>query len=322
MVHRRPSDRGLGIRPGRSRPPAEAGLRRGARALPGPLPPPLPRYPRVSVVVCAYNAERTMEAVPRLARSTSTIPITRSSSSTTARRTAPSRSPSASPIAGSSARRTRGCRVARNVGAEAATGEIVAYTDSDCVADPDWLTYLVAQDGGRRSRRLRRPEFPAARRQPGAGRGRGVAGRADACADQRRGGRAHRRLQHGVPPRRAAGAGRLRPDLSRRRRRCRHLLAVPGCRLHDRLQPRRGGLAFPPQHGARLHQPAARLRQGRGAGLCQASVPLQPVRPGEMARPHLRRSVGGAAVVAQAGDLFRRRSGAACSRRCTSRRLR
>src|SRR4029077_16407814 len=23
------------------------------------------------------------------------------------------------------------------------TGEIVAYTDSDCVADPDWLNYLV-----------------------------------------------------------------------------------------------------------------------------------------------------------------------------------
>ena len=39
-----------------------------ARQYNGPLPPPLPRYPRVSVVVCAYNAERTMEAVPRLAR--------------------------------------------------------------------------------------------------------------------------------------------------------------------------------------------------------------------------------------------------------------
>ncbi len=38
----------------------------------------------------------------------------------------------------------KGLSVARNVGAEAATGEIVAYTDSDCVADPDWLTYLVA----------------------------------------------------------------------------------------------------------------------------------------------------------------------------------
>ncbi len=32
-----------------------------ARRYKGPLPPPLPRYPRVSVVVCAYNAERTME---------------------------------------------------------------------------------------------------------------------------------------------------------------------------------------------------------------------------------------------------------------------
>ncbi len=33
----------------------------------------------------------------------------------------------------------KGLSVARNVGAEAATGTIVAYTDSDCVADPDWL---------------------------------------------------------------------------------------------------------------------------------------------------------------------------------------
>ena len=58
------SDRGLGVRPGRSRPPAaKPALRRGAaRGITGPLPPPLPRYPRVSVVVCAYNAERTMEA--------------------------------------------------------------------------------------------------------------------------------------------------------------------------------------------------------------------------------------------------------------------
>ena len=34
--------------------------------------------------------------------------------------------------------------VARNVGAAHATGEIIAYTDSDCVVDPDWLHYLVA----------------------------------------------------------------------------------------------------------------------------------------------------------------------------------
>ena len=69
MVHRRPSDRGLGLRPGRSRRARRsrrfAAVRERYR---GPIPPRLPRAPRVSVVVCAYNAERTMEAVPRLAR--------------------------------------------------------------------------------------------------------------------------------------------------------------------------------------------------------------------------------------------------------------
>ena len=55
-----------------------------------------------------------------------------------------------------------------------------------------------------------------------------------------------------------------------------------------------------------LYRPAARLRQGRGAGLFEASLPLQPVRPGEMARPHLWRSFDRAAAVAPAGDLFRR----------------
>jgi O-antigen biosynthesis protein len=37
----------------------------------------------------------------------------------------------------------RGLSAARNAGALAATGEIVAYTDCDCIADPTWLSYLV-----------------------------------------------------------------------------------------------------------------------------------------------------------------------------------
>src|SRR5437667_2280804 len=39
----------------------------------------------------------------------------------------------------------QGLSAARNVGLQAAGGSIVAYTDSDCFADPDWLTHMVYQ---------------------------------------------------------------------------------------------------------------------------------------------------------------------------------
>jgi hypothetical protein len=37
----------------------------------------------------------------------------------------------------------KGLSFARNVGAHASGGDVIVYTDSDCMADPDWLYYLM-----------------------------------------------------------------------------------------------------------------------------------------------------------------------------------
>jgi len=110
----------------------------------GALPPILSRYPRVSVVVCAYNAERTIE--PCLA----SLAVLNYPDYEVIVVNDGSRDRTLEIAEGFGFCRiisqpNKGLSVARNVGAEAASGEIVAYTDSDCVADPDWLNYLVAK---------------------------------------------------------------------------------------------------------------------------------------------------------------------------------
>ena len=108
----------------------------------GQLPPPLARYPRVSVVVCAYNAERTMEpclaSLEKLNYPNYEVIVVNDGS-----RDRTLAISEGFPYCRIISQENKGLSVARNVGAEAATGEIVAYTDSDCVADPDWLNYLV-----------------------------------------------------------------------------------------------------------------------------------------------------------------------------------
>lgn len=110
----------------------------------GPLPPLLAKSPRVSVVVCAYNAERTMEqclASLEVLNYPDYEVIVVNDGSIDRTLEISERFPYCRIIS----QPNLGLSAARNVGAEAATGEIVAYTDSDCVADPDWLAYLVAK---------------------------------------------------------------------------------------------------------------------------------------------------------------------------------
>ena len=104
----------------------------------------LDQAPRVSVVVCSYNGGRTLD---QCLRSIAALDypdyevILVDDGSTDATREIAARFPAVRTIH----QPNQGLSVARNVGLEAATGSIIAYTDSDCFASTDWLTHLVYQ---------------------------------------------------------------------------------------------------------------------------------------------------------------------------------
>ena len=103
---------------------------------------PLPRVPRVSVVIATYNGARTLKAcLDSLARLN--YPdyevIVVDDGSTDESVAIAQRYPQFHYLR----QANHGLSVARNSGIAAAAGEIVAFTDSDCRADPDWLRYLV-----------------------------------------------------------------------------------------------------------------------------------------------------------------------------------
>jgi glycosyltransferase involved in cell wall biosynthesis len=111
-------------------------------ALNGSCPPKPAWTPRVSIVICAYNAERTMrqclESLRRLDYPNFEVIIVDDGSHDTTAQIAADfpefrliRQPN------------KGLSVARNVGLRAALGELIAYTDSDCVVDPHWLAFMV-----------------------------------------------------------------------------------------------------------------------------------------------------------------------------------
>jgi glycosyltransferase involved in cell wall biosynthesis len=103
---------------------------------------PLPRCPKVSVVVASYNGDRTLRACLESLRYLNypdyeVILVDDGSTDDT-----PAIA-KAFPEARMIRHENRGLSVARNTGIAAATGEIVAFTDSDCRADENWLRYLV-----------------------------------------------------------------------------------------------------------------------------------------------------------------------------------
>ncbi|MBI2525947.1 MAG: glycosyltransferase [Candidatus Rokubacteria bacterium] len=105
--------------------------------------PALSEYPKVSVVVCAYNAESTIAACLDSLRELrypayEVVVVDDGSTDRTGQ--------IADEYEGVHVihQENRGLSAARNVGIAASVGDIVAFTDSDCVADPDWLHYLVA----------------------------------------------------------------------------------------------------------------------------------------------------------------------------------
>lgn len=102
----------------------------------------LPSYPKVSVIVCSYNGAKTLdrclESLKHVNYPDYEVILVDDGSKDNTQEIAKKHS-----WVVNIKQENKGLSYARNVGGWAAKGEIIAYTDSDCMADPDWLYYLV-----------------------------------------------------------------------------------------------------------------------------------------------------------------------------------
>ena len=104
---------------------------------------PLPSVPFVSVIVCSYNGAKTLaqclESLGRIDYPNFEVILVDDGSTDDTREIA-----ARFPHVRYFHQTNHGLSHARNYGAAVAKGEIFAYTDSDCMADPDWLYYLLS----------------------------------------------------------------------------------------------------------------------------------------------------------------------------------
>jgi glycosyltransferase involved in cell wall biosynthesis len=103
---------------------------------------PKTTLPKVSIVVCSYNGARTlhdcMTSLQDLHYPDYEIILVDDGSQDDTQEIM-----QAFPRVRNIKQKNRGLSVARNVGIAAAVGDVVAFTDSDCMADRDWLYFLV-----------------------------------------------------------------------------------------------------------------------------------------------------------------------------------
>src|ERR1051325_265870 len=103
---------------------------------------PLPQPPFVSVIVCSYNGGKTLagclQSLGKLNYPGYEIILVDDGSTDDTAYIA-----AQFPTVRYIHQKNHGLSHARNAGAAAAKGEVFVYTDSDCMADVDWLYYLI-----------------------------------------------------------------------------------------------------------------------------------------------------------------------------------
>ena len=115
--------------------------------------------PRVSVVVCSYNGAATLdECLQSLTcldyPDYEVLLVDDGSTDNTPAIAA------RYPMVRYIRQRNLGLSAARNTGMREASGNVIAYTDSDCVADPTWLLYLIASMQDQKVEAIGGPNVP------------------------------------------------------------------------------------------------------------------------------------------------------------------